>query len=143
MLFEQNEMNKATLLFPMSKTDSVSDLKGMIEKRLLIYRSDQILMCDGKLLEDKNGFVDGDTIDFKVILKAVTFAVQVLDGDCIEDMRFWNNMSVLDLKKEISKICGLDATDQMLKCDGTEMIDSYYLYNYGISDGHSLKLTLK
>jgi len=76
----KNEINKSTLLFTMNKNNSILDLKGKIKERLSINTMDQILTLNGKQLDDtdntntlqKNGFMDGDTINLNVNIVPIT-----------------------------------------------------------------------
>eukprot|EP01083_Nonionella_stella_P028847 79503_1 len=147
----ENEMNAATVWFEMKKHNSILDVKRMIEQRLSINRLDQILKFKEKVLEDSEngdclankGFTDGDTIYLNVNVCQIAIDIEVLGGDIIKNLRFVNDQSVLELKNEISNRCGLNSTDQILKYNDEEMDNSYCLYNYAISNGSLIKLTVR
>ena len=145
----KNDMNKATLLFPMKKQQSMKDLKLKIQERLKINPNDQKLTFENKQLNDDDidfgsgKFKDGDTINLNINVCALSVDIEVLGSDMIKDMRFWNNLSVKNLKQQLSERTGLMINDIILKYDDKEMNDDYYLYNYGVINGGLIKLNAK
>jgi len=125
-------------------TDTVQDLKEMVEKDHDIPVEDQNLSCRGEPLDDPastmadNGISNGDVIDLKT--NDISVTIRTPDGKTFPILTKPEN-TVKDLKKAIFYFNGMPVEDQELDYEGKRLKNPRATMNdLGVSDGDTLDL---
>eukprot|EP00485_Elphidium_margaritaceum_P003992 CAMPEP_0202687018 /NCGR_PEP_ID=MMETSP1385-20130828/2738_1 /ASSEMBLY_ACC=CAM_ASM_000861 /TAXON_ID=933848 /ORGANISM="Elphidium margaritaceum" /LENGTH=973 /DNA_ID=CAMNT_0049341727 /DNA_START=149 /DNA_END=3070 /DNA_ORIENTATION=+ len=155
------EWNNMETCITLARSDTISELKQQIEKRLGMKTVDQILEMNGRYLADddndeciskyiaagdNNDDGNGDNAKLGIRLKIVQefcVNVEVLQGEQLSDMPVCNNTRVDALKRLLSERTGLEALDMILTFKDSPMQDTRCLYHYKVGKNDVIKLNSK